>query len=183
MEFYHPGLIFPGAVGAICLLLAAISIKILPVSVGGLLLVLVGVGLMIAEAYVTSYGLLGIAGAGLMILGGILLIDPSAEPHYMDPNIQVDWSVLIAAAVAFGGMFLAIGYFVVKTQRGKIKTGAEGMVGEVGDARSDVGPEGGKVFVHGEWWSAISADPIAEGGKIEVVELLDGMKLKVKPKD
>jgi membrane-bound serine protease (ClpP class) len=183
MEFYHPGMIFPGVTGAICLLLAAISIKILPVSAGGLILILVGIGLMVAEAYVTSYGLLGIAGAGLMVLGGILLIDPSVQPHYLDQKMQVDWSVLIASAVTFGSLFFLIGYFVVKTQRGKIQTGKEGMVDEVGEAKSEVGPSGGKVFVHGEWWEAESVETIAKGAKVVVVEMIDGMKLKVEPKD
>ncbi len=181
MEFYHPGLILPGGVGVICLLLAGISLKILPVDIGGLLLVLVGIGLMVAEAFVTSYGLLALAGAGLFVLGGILLVDPSSQPHYLDPDMQVDWSVLLPAAIAFAGMFILVGYFVVRTQRGKVRTGAEGMVGERGEARSDIGPDGGKVFVHGEWWSAVSEAPIAKGARVEVIGLRPGMKLEVKP--
>jgi membrane-bound serine protease (ClpP class) len=181
MEFYHPGLILPGGVGVICLLLAGISLKILPVDIGGLLLVLVGIGLMVAEAFVTSYGLLALAGAGLFVLGGILLVDPSSQPHYLDPDMQVDWSVLLPAAISFAGLFILVGYFVVRTQRGKVRTGAEGMVGELGEARGDIGPEGGKVFVHGEWWSAVSREPIAAGSLVEVVGLRPGMKLEVKP--
>ena len=180
MEFYHPGMIFPGAIGALSLLLAAISMKILPVSVGGLVLVLVGVGLMIAEAYVVSYGLLGLAGAGLMILGGILLIDPSTQPHYLDPTMQVDWTVLIGTASAFAVLFILIGYFVVRTQRGKIKTGSEGMKGETGQARTDFVNGKGKVFSHGEYWNAISDEEIAKGDQVLILEVLDGMKLKVK---
>ncbi len=182
MEFYHPGMIFPGVAGAICLLLAAISIKILPVSAGGVLLVLVGIGLMVAEAYVSSFGLLAIAGAGLLVLGGIFLIDPSNQPHYLDPKMQVDWSVLITAAVTMAGLFVLIGYFVVRTQRGRIRTGAEGMKGEIGEARSDIGPEDGKVFVRGEYWSAVSAEPIEKGAKVVIVKV-EGMGLTVKKKD
>ncbi len=180
MEFYHPGMILPGAVGALALLLAAISMKILPVSVGGLVLVLVGVGLMVAEAYVVSYGLLGLAGAGLMILGGILLIDPSTQPHYLDPAMQVDWTVLIGTAATFAVLFILVGYFVVRTQRGKIKTGSEGMKGETGEARSDFVGGKGKVFSHGEYWNAVCDEEIKKGDSVVIEEVLEGMRVRVK---
>ncbi len=182
MEFYHPGTIFPGAMGALFLILAAISSQLLPTSWGGFILILVGIGLMIAEAYVVSYGLLAVGGAILLVVGGIFLIDPSSQPQLVSPDLQPNLGVLVTLAITLGAMFVLIGYFVIRTQRGKIKTGREGMVGEIGEARSEVGPEGGKVFVHGEWWSAVSEDPIAQGAKVEVVELMEGMKLKVKPK-
>jgi membrane-bound serine protease (ClpP class) len=181
MEFYHPGMIFPGVVGGLCLLLALVSMQILPINVGGVLLVLVGIGLFVAEVLVGAFGLLAVGGAVLLVLGGILLVDPADAPHYMDPTMQVDLSVLIPTALMLGLLFVGIGYFIVRSQRSKIRTGSEGMVGDVGEARTDVGPQGGHVFVHGEWWTAVSAEPIPAGSKIEVVRV-DGMVAHVKKK-
>ncbi|MBW1808989.1 MAG: nodulation protein NfeD [Deltaproteobacteria bacterium] len=182
MEFYHPGAIVPGVVGALFLLLAMISMQILPVSLGGLLLVLAGIGLMIAEAFVVSYGLLAIGGGVLLVLGGIMLVDPSSQPYYMDPTMQVDWTVLIPTVVVLGAGLILIGYKVVSTQRKKIKTGIEGMDGLVGDARSEINKEGGMVFVRGENWKAVSQEVIPKGSRVEVVSL-DGLLLHVKIKD
>jgi len=182
MEFYHPGAIVPGALGALCLLLALISIQVLPVSLGGVLLVLAGIGLFVAEVFVTSYGLLGIGGGILLVLGGIMLVDPSSQPHYMDPGLQVDWSVLIPTAVVLGLGIILIGYKVITTQRRKIETGEEGMAGLVGEARSEVGPEDGNVFVRGEHWKARSESVIPKGAKIEVIRT-EGLMLHVRQKD
>jgi len=181
MEFYHPGMIVPGAVGAICLLLALISMQLLPVSWGGLLLVLAGLGLIIGEVYVTSYGLMGAGGAILMVLGGIMLIDPASQPHYMDPNLKVDWSVLIPTVLVLVGSFLFVGYMVVRNQRKKIRTGAEGLEAELGRVRSEVTPEGGRIFVRGEIWSARCKEgSIPKGGQVEVLKLEEGLSLLVK---
>jgi membrane-bound serine protease (ClpP class) len=182
MEFYHPGAIVPGVVGALCLLLAMISMQVLPVSMGGLLLVLAGIGLMIAEAFVVSYGLLGIGGGVLLVLGGIMLVDPASQPHYMDPTLTVDWTVLIPTVVVLGLGLVLIGYKVVSTQRKKVKTGSEGMNGLVGEARSEINQEGGQVFVRGELWKAVSPEIIPKGSMVEVVSL-DGLTLHVKIKE
>ncbi|RME26387.1 MAG: nodulation protein NfeD [Deltaproteobacteria bacterium] len=182
MEFYHPGLIVPGAVGGLCLLLALISMQILPVSIGGLLLVLAGLGLLVAEGFVTSYGLLAIGGSVLLLLGGIMLVDPSSQPHYLDPSFTVDWSVLVPTVVVLAALVVTIGYKVIKTQRSRITTGREGMIGQKGKARSRVTADGGTVFVRGEYWKASSDEPIEEGSKVEVVGV-DGLELKVKRVD
>jgi len=182
MEFYHPGAIVPGVVGGLCLLLALISINVLPVSIGGLLLVLAGIGLFIAEAFVTSYGLLAIGGGVLLVLGGIMLVDPSSQPHYMDPSLGVDWSVLIPTVVVLGLGMVFIGYKVISTQRKKIETGKEGMQGLTGKARSEITPEGGKAFVHGEHWQALSQETIPEGSQIEVIKI-EGLTLHVRKKN
>jgi membrane-bound serine protease (ClpP class) len=182
MEFYHPGSIFPGVIGVICLLMALTSMQILPVNWGGLVLILVGIALFIAEAYVTSYGLLGVGGAICFLVGGILVIDPSTEPHYLDPAMAVDWSVLITLVVTMGLIFVYIGYYVVKSQRSKIETGVDGMQGLVGEARSDISADEGMVFVRGEIWKAVSKEPITKGSKIEIVAV-DGLLLQVRKKD
>jgi membrane-bound serine protease (ClpP class) len=181
MEFYHPGGIFPGAVGAICLLLAFTSMQILPVNYGGLILMLVGIGLFVAEVYVTSYGLLGIGGTVLFLAGGILLVDPAsgAEPYYIDPGFSVQWSVLIPMALTMAALFFYIGYFVIRSQRRKSECGMEGMLGLIGEARSEIKKEGGHVFVHGEIWKAESEEVIPAGSSIQVVRM-EGLKLFVK---
>lgn len=181
IEFYHPGSIFPGVIGAICLLLAFTSMQILPVNWGGLLLLLVGIGLFIAEVYVTSYGMLGLGGAVCFLVGGILLVDPSSEPHYLDPTLSVDWSVLIPLVVVMAAICILIGYFVVRAQRSKIETGMEGMQGTVGEARSDISAEAGKVFIRGEHWKAVSPENIPAGSKVEVVRV-EGLLLHVRKK-
>jgi membrane-bound serine protease (ClpP class) len=96
--------------------------------------------------------------------------------------MSVDWSVLIPMVVVMGLLVIYIGYKVVRTQRGKIETGTDGMMGLVGTARSDIDAETGKVFIRGEHWQAVSADElIPEGAKIEVVRV-DGLLLHVKRK-
>lgn len=181
MELYHPGTIVPGVVGAICLLLALTSMQVLPVNWGGLVLLLAGIAMFIAEVYVTSYGLLGLGGAVCFLVGGILLVDPSSEPLYQDPTLSVDWSVLIPLVVVMGAGVMLIGYKVVSNQRRKIETGNEAMVGLVGEARSAIGREGGKVFVRGENWQAVSDEDIPAGAKVEVVQI-EGLKLHVRRK-
>jgi membrane-bound serine protease (ClpP class) len=181
IEFYHPGGIFPGVVGAICLLLAFTSMQILPVNWGGLLLLLVGIGMFIAEVYVTSYGMLGVGGAICFLVGGIILVDPSTEPHYLDPAMSVDLSLLIPLVVVMALICILIGFFVMRSQRSKIETGTEGMEGTVGEARSDISAGEGKVFIRGEHWQAVSEESIPAGSKVEVVRV-EGLLLHVKKK-
>ncbi len=172
IEFYHPGTIFPAAAGIICLVLAITSMNILPINFGGLLLVVMGIALFIAEVYVTSYGLLGVAGAVLFVIGGIFLVDPASEssPYYIDTSFSVSLSVIIPLALTLGLVFFYLGYYVIRAQRGKVETGVEGMIGQRGEARSEVNAEGGKVFVRGELWNAVAAEPIPERSKITVLK-------------
>ncbi|NMB76277.1 MAG: nodulation protein NfeD [Myxococcales bacterium] len=180
MEFYHPGTIFPGAVGAVCLLLAFTSMQVIPIRAGGLLLMLVGIGLFVAEVYVSAYGLLGIAGAVLFALGGVLLVDPASQknPYYIEPGFSVDLSVILPLTIAVAAIFLYIGYFVIRAQRRRIVTGEEGMLGLTGEARSEVNSREGRVFVRGEIWMARAAEPIPAGSKVRVVKI-EGLLLHV----
>jgi membrane-bound serine protease (ClpP class) len=184
IEFYHPGMIFPAAAGVICLVLAITSMNILPVNFGGLLLVVIGIALFIAEVYVTSYGLLGVAGAVLFVIGGIFLVDPASgsSPYYIDSGLSVSLSVIIPLALTLGLVFFYLGYYVIRAQRGKVETGIEGMIGQKGEARSEVNSGGGKVFVRGELWNALSAEPIPERSKITVLKV-EGLVVHVKKLD
>jgi len=172
MEFSHPGVIFPGVAGAICLLLAFISLQILPINYGGLVLMILGISLLIAEAFLPSFGVLGVGGALALVFGSLLLIDSEST------DLAIDRSIIFAAAGTVAAYMLTVGYLVLKTQKSKKSLGTEGMVGEIGEARTALNPTG-RVFVHGEQWSAEGEGEIGVGEKVEVVGV-DGMRLKVR---
>jgi membrane-bound serine protease (ClpP class) len=172
MEFSHPGVIFPGVAGAICLLLALTSLQMLPINYAGLLLIVLGVALLIGEAFVPSFGVLGIGGAISLGLGSLLLFDTEGS------DLAVDRSLIFAVVGTLSGLMLLLGYLVFKSQRRKPTLGQEGMIGEIGEVRVKLSPTG-KVFVHGEYWNAEGDGEIAVGEKVEVVGC-EGMCLKVK---
>ncbi|MBI4746812.1 MAG: nodulation protein NfeD [Deltaproteobacteria bacterium] len=170
-ELANPGALFPGVVGAICIVLAFYAFQTIPVNYAGVLLILLSIVLFVAEAFVTSYGILAIGGIVAMFLGSIMLFD-SPLP-YLRASLTVIIPTVLATAVL---LILAITY-AIRAQFRKTKTGAEGMIGEVGEARSRISPTG-KVFVAGEYWDAESNDVIEEGEKVRVTAL-KGLKLKV----
>jgi membrane-bound serine protease (ClpP class) len=174
LEFTNPGLIFPGVMGAVALLLALLGFALLPVNVIGVLLILLAIGLFIAEVTVQGFGVLGIGGVVAMTLGILFLID---APY---PELRVDTGLAIAVAVGFGLIFMLLLHLAVKSYRFKVSTGDVGMVGMIGTARSSVDQEGGQVFVYGEWWHAVSDVPIAAGSKVRVVRA-DNLSLVVEP--
>jgi membrane-bound serine protease (ClpP class) len=162
-EFAHPGVYFPGVVGAICLLLALASFQVLPVTLSGLLLMLLGVGMLISEAFVASYGVMGIGGVVALLIGSLLLIDTSKT------DIAVQHSIIYGAAGSLSAIILLIGYFVA-SEHGRVPTtGREGLVGEVAEVREAVAPDApGKVFVHGEIWRATSPDALPAGAHARI---------------
>ena len=172
MEFSHPGVIFPGVAGAICLLLALTSLQILPFNYAGLLLILLGVALLVGEAFVPSFGILGIGGAIALGLGSLLLFDTEGS------DLTVDRSVVFAAVGTLASLMILLGYLVFKSQKQKPTLGLEGLVGEVGEVRTKIDPTG-KIFVHGEYWNAEGDGEISIGEKVEVVGF-ERMCLKVR---
>ena len=172
MEFSNPGVIFPGVAGAICLLLAAVSFQFLPFSYAGLLLILLGIGLLVGEAFMPSFGVLGIGGVIALALGSMLLFDTE------NTGIAVDRSVIFTAVATLGAFSFAVIYLVFRSQVAKVTLGMEGLVGEVGEARARLSPRG-KIFVHGEYWNAEGEGDIEVGEKVEVIGF-DGMTLKVR---
>jgi len=172
-EFANPGVVLPGVVGGICLLLALAAFQVLPINSTGILLILFAVGLMIAEAFVPSFGVLGVGGIGAFVLGSLLLFDTP------ESTIAVERSIIAAAVLTVSGFMLAIGYLVLRTQRRRATTGAEGLVGEIGVVRERIDHEG-KIFVHGEHWHAVSDTPLEVGERIEVVRVEKGMQLRVR---
>jgi membrane-bound serine protease (ClpP class) len=173
VEIFNPGLIFPGTVGAIFLIVGLFGLQVLPVSWAGVLLLLLAFGFFAAEAFVTSHGALALAGAASFVVGALMLFDP-AGPAYQ---------VSLPVALAVGGtLALLIGFAVTKVvqaRRAPTKTGQEELVGEVGVVRSALDPDG-LVFVHGEIWQArADGDLIPAGESVRVEAIGDGLVLTV----
>ena len=171
-EFSHPGAILPGVLGGISLLLAIFSFQILPLNYVALLLILLAIGLFILEVKVQSYGILGIGGVAAMVIGSVMLINSPL------PELRPSLTVVIPLAVGLSLIFIFLLFLVIRAHSRKAATGKEGLIGEVGQAQTDLSPEG-KVFVHGELWNAEAGEPIAKGTKVKVVQYLDSLKIRV----
>jgi len=172
LELSNPGLILPGVIGSISLILALYAMQTLPINYAGLLLVVLGAVLLIAEVNVMSYGLLSISGAISMFLGSIMLIDSD------DPAMQISRMILYPT---LGMTFLfSIGsiYLAKKSHQLRTTTGMEGLLGEIGVVKETLNPEG-RVLVHGEVWSAESDTVISVGEKVSV-EVVKGLKIQVR---
>lgn len=172
-EISQPGAIFPGAIGAIALLLAFFGLQTLPVNFAGVLLIILALVLFILEVKVASYGMLTVGGIIALTLGSLMLIDSSA------PFLQISRVVIATTVTVVTAFFLFVLTFVVRTQRTRFVSGREGMVGERGTAVTGIGADG-KVFVHGEYWDAFSREPIAAGEEVEVVGMESGLRLEVR---
>jgi membrane-bound serine protease (ClpP class) len=172
LEFYHPGGIVPGALGAFFLLLAFLSMKVIPVNAGALVLILAGVSLLVVEGFVTTHGIAGLAGAALLAIGALFFIDRSSAEYRFDPAFLTlsPW-VVWPTPIALAGLLGFVGWKVARTRREKLRLGAPGMIGEVGQVTGDVGPEAGEVFVHGELWAARASQPIVRGAAVRVREV------------
>ena len=171
-ELQNPGMIFPGVVGGICLILGFYSLHVLPVNYAGLALIILSAILFILEIYVTSQGLLTIGGIVALIFGSLILFESDV------PYLRVSWEVIMLVVVIVAGLVLFLVALGVKAQFRKKYTGSEGIVGEFGTAKTVVNADGGSVFVHGEFWNATSDMPIKTGQKVRVVSV-KAMVLKV----
>jgi membrane-bound serine protease (ClpP class) len=172
-ELAHPGVILPGVVGAVCLLLAFFAFQTLPVNFIGVLLILLAFILFILEFKVTSYGLLSLGGVVSLLLGSIMLFRGRG-----DLEVGISWWVLLPTVAVVSAFFLVVAGIVFRSHFRRAMTGAVGMEGERGVARTDLKPEG-RVFIHGEHWQAVSEEPIAAGEPIEVVKVIN-LKLLVR---
>ena len=175
VELTTPGVILPGVAGAVCLVLGFISLQILPFSWLGLLLLFGGIALVVAELFVTSFGLLFALGVACFLLGGSMLFD---RPLESDLNVSF-WSVLVPAVAAVT-IFAAVVVFAVgRTLRRAPVAGVDELVGRIGRAVTALAPEG-TVFVRGEHWTARAEGPVTEGSRVEIVAV-EGMRLRVRP--
>ena len=171
-ELTNPGVVLPGVLGALALILALYSFQTLPVNYAGLLLIFLAIVLFILEIKITSYGMLTIGGLISMTIGSIMLFDSPL------PFFQLSLKVILPAVLLTTLFFSLTVYLAVKAYRRQPVTGAEGLIGLEGEARTDVHHKG-QVFVHGEIWQAWSDEPINAGDKI-IVEKVENLTLKVK---
>jgi membrane-bound serine protease (ClpP class) len=173
IEGLHPGVILPGTVGAISLILALFAFHALPVNYAGLALIVLGVILFVAEAFVTSYGTLAIGGIVAFVFGSIMLIDTHA-PGYSLSRIYIG-----SIASAAGVIILVLLYLVVKMRRRPVVSGLAHMIGRIAVALSDFDSMG-YVHIEGERWAAVTSVPLKRGERV-IVDSVDGLVLSVSP--
>ena len=171
-ELAHPGVVLPGVVGALALLLAFFAFQTLPVNFIGILLILLAFVFFILEVKVTSYGLLSLGGVISLLLGSMMLFRRG------ETGMSISLGVLIPTVVTVSLFFIVVAGIAFRIHLRRSMSGAAGMVGEKGVAYTRLAPEG-QVFVHGEYWKAVSEEPIGPGEPIEVVKVV-GLKLLVR---
>ena len=171
-EFMNPGSVYPGVVGAICLLVGLYALAALPVNYAGVALILLGLGLMVAEAFASSYGVIGVGGVIALSLGAIILIDTDM------PEFRVRWPVLAAIALVSFGVMTAIVRLALTSRGRKVASGREEMIGAIGTVL-DWDHGRGHIFVHSERWRAVGAEGMTPGEPAEVVGLT-GLTLMIK---
>jgi membrane-bound serine protease (ClpP class) len=172
-ELSHPGAVLPGVVGGISIILAFFAFQTIPVNYAGFLLIILALVFFIMEMKITSYGLLSVAGITSLLLGSLMLFESNGT------DMGLSWNVLVPTMVMVSGFFVVISGLVFRSHLSKPRTGASGIVGEIGVVKESIITEG-KVFVHGELWKAISKDPIETGTKIRVVRVIN-LVLEVEP--
>lgn len=175
VEFSNPGLIFPGVIGGVSLILALVAVQILPINIIGILLILLAIGLFVLEAKVTSYGLLGLAGAVAMVLGALFLI---RSPW---TGMGVSFGTAVAVTIPFALLAVFLMTMVLRSFKWKPSTGVEALVGQVGEVTEEIDGRG-MVFVAGELWRAAAATRIPKGARVRVVRV-EGLTLHVEPAD
>jgi len=171
-ELANPGYVLPGVVGAICLVLALYAFQVLPINYAGLALIMLGIIFMIAEAFVPSFGALGFGGIIAFVVGSIILLD--------EESLSISLPLIGGTALVSAGFFLWVIGMLARIRRKPVVSGAEELIGALGEASADFESRG-YIRVHSESWAAESEVPVRKGEKVEVVAL-DGLTLKVKPK-
>jgi len=174
VEFSSPGLILPGVAGAILALLGLSALSVLPINWLGAALIGLAFALFLLEVKVTSHGILAAGGAVALVLGAVMLVDSPV------PELRIRWLTAIALALPFSAITVFLLTIAMRARRNKVETGREGMVGQIGNAITELAPDG-KVFVHGEYWDASSPRPVASGGAVRVVAVDSKLKLTVEP--
>ncbi len=165
-ELSHPGAVLPGVVGGISIVLAFYAFQTIPINAAGFLLIILALVFFIMEMKIASYGLLSIAGITALLLGSLMLFENT------DSDLKLSWKVLMPTLVFVSGFFVIVSGLVFKSHLSKPKTGASGLIGEIGVVKEPLIPEG-KVLVRGELWKAISKDPIQKDVKVRVVKVIN----------
>jgi membrane-bound serine protease (ClpP class) len=172
-EFNHPGAVVPGTVGIVFILIAAFALNLLPTRFAALGLILAAFALFAAEAKFASHGVLTVGGLTLLTLGGLLLVDSPI------PEMRVHLLTALAVSIPLGLITAFLMSIALKARRNKMVSGAQGLIGETGIARTPLSPRG-KIFVHGELWDAVSSAEVSVGQSV-VVRRIDGLLLQVEP--
>ncbi len=173
IEFTNPGLVFPGVFGTLLVIVGMMALALLPINWAAAALLVLGVGCLVAEAFTVANGVLTISGAIAMILGTVMLIDTPI------PELSIGLGTAVAVTVPFVVITAFLLNLAVRSFRYKVATGVEGMIGEIGVAKTAVGSSG-QVFVHGELWSAWATPAIPEGVRVRV-KRVDGLRVQVEP--
>ena len=185
-EFSNPGAIFPGVVGGICFIFALFALRVLPVNYAGILLIALAIGLFIADIKVTSHGILSVGGVTALLLGSLMLIDSSkiAAPDLSDPAIQrlfrIPWAVILTVTVTTASFFIFAVQAGIRAQKSKVTTGYQGLIGQVGTAKTVIDPTG-TVVTDGAYWTAKAegGKSLEQGAEVQVVAV-EGLTLTVK---
>ena len=172
-EFANPGMIMPGVAGVICLLLALFAFQVLPINYAGLALMLLGIAFMIAEAFVTSFGALGIGGVIAFVVGSIMLLDTDI------PGYGISIPLIGFFALASAGLFMFMVGMAIKARQRPVVSGAEELVGSIGEVIDDF-DNNGRIRVHSESWAAQTAVPVRRGQKVRIIAV-DGLIVKIEP--
>jgi membrane-bound serine protease (ClpP class) len=170
-ELTHPGVFLPGVVGAICMILALIATSVLPVSWGAAALILAGVGMLVAEAFVPSFGALGVGGLVAFVVGSIFLVDPGNEQ-----GLRLSWQVIAPGAALIAGAFLALGYIVLRSTRAPVRSGREAMAGMTAKVVTAFEAGEGQVRASGAIWQARLALPSEEQPKVGDTLVIEAVK-------
>jgi membrane-bound serine protease (ClpP class) len=172
-ELWNPGFVLPGVVGGICLLLALYAFQVLPISFAGLGLILLGIVFMVAEAFLPSFGALGIGGVIAFVVGSIILMDTDVEGY------TVTWPLIAAVAAVSAAFFIGVVVMALKARNQRVVSGHEEMIGALGAALENF-KDAGRVRVHSEEWQARSGTALKRGQKVKVVGI-EGLILTVEP--
>ncbi len=174
IEFNHPGAIVPGVVGTIFILLALFALNLLPTRYAAFTLIMAAFVLFVLEAKYGTHGIIGLGGVALLTLGGLLLVDGPI------PQMRVNLWAALGVSLPMGGITVFLMSIALRARRAKVVTGEQGLVGAIGEARTDIDPEG-KVFVLGELWNAHSSTRVKLGDHV-VVRKVKGLELEVEKK-
>lgn len=168
VEFTQPGMIAPGIAGVVCLILAGLSLQIIPFNWLGLLLVISGIGLMAAELFVTSFGLLFASGLVCMGVGGYMMFD---VPQLSDLSVPF-WGVVFPTVFGMGALGGIVVFGVSRSLFKAQFTGIENLLGQTAVVDRDIDPQG-RIFLHGEYWTAEADEPVSRGETVKIVEVRD----------
>ena len=173
VELWNPGLIFPGTVGAISLILGLFGLQVLPISAAGVLLMLLAFAFFAAEAFVPTHGAITVAGAVCFVVGSLLLFEPAGDTY------KVSLPAVLAIAGTLAALMGLVAFKIVQVRKAPVVTGSSELLGYVGVVREALDPEG-IVFVRGELWRGrTDGEPLEPGTPVRVVRIDDNLTLEV----